>query len=148
MFIPYVASVVILSLALYGLWHVLRDLWAAFLAAELEKAAGASLLVVVRDGERWIEGALRCLLQEVTGNPFWCDVVVVDYGSQDLTPGILDRLAAYYPLLNVVHLPPDARPVAEGFALCQGGLVYVLDFANRIRFEDASPVIQATVRRQ
>jgi hypothetical protein len=62
--------------------------------------------------------------------------VVVDSGSSDLTPLILDRLAGTYQLLKVVHVAASCRPAVEGMAFCQGEVVYVLDLINRVSCAD------------
>jgi hypothetical protein len=135
LFFSYIASVILLSLALYGLWHVVRDVWEAYHIHRVNDPMSVSLLLIVRNTEQQIEGMIRYLLQEVAADSFWCELVIVDYASDDITPAILDRLAIDFPQLKVIHLAPAARAVADGMAFCQGEVVYVLDFVNRLRCE-------------
>jgi len=127
----YLSNVVIISLALYGMWTVCQDLWHSYLSVRREKIR-ASLLVVVCNVEEQVEYMVRYIAQTVTDDDNWYDVVVVDYGSDDLTPLVLDRLAVEYPVLKVVHLTCDSRPVADGLSFCLGDTVYILDFVNRL----------------
>lgn len=135
MFFSYFASVVMVSLALYGLWHIVRDIWNAYLAPRWDHAPRASLLMVVQNVEQQVEGMIRFLIRDIAADPAWCDIVVVDYGSEDITPSILDRLARECPLLKVVHLAGCSRPVSVGITFCQGEVVYVLDFVHRLKYD-------------
>ncbi|MDR3562399.1 MAG: glycosyltransferase [Negativicutes bacterium] len=142
MFFPYITCVVLVSLALYGLWQLTRDVWQAWFQAGLEHSFRASLLLVVRNSQEQIEGMIRSLLLETAADRKWCELVVVDHASEDITPSVLDRLAAADPWIKVVHLPAAARPAAEGIALCQGELICVLDFINRLRPDEFPAVLQ------
>ena len=137
---------ILLSLAVYGLWHIVQDIWGAWVALRGDKRICASLLMVVRDSEQQIEGMVRDLLRLMEGDSFWQEVVIVDYASTDITPAILDRLAARYSQVQAVHLSGAARPVAEGIALCHGEVVYVLDFVNRLYAEDLVSVVNRIQR--
>lgn len=136
MFTSYGESIILVSLAIYGLWHVLRDLWNAYLAPNLPAVPSESLLLVVKNAQNQIEGMVRHLLREAEISERWCDVVIVDAGSHDLTPAILERLALIYPVLKVCYLTADVRPIPQGMALCQGEVVHVLDFVNRLSADD------------
>ncbi|MDR3560104.1 MAG: glycosyltransferase [Negativicutes bacterium] len=142
MFFSYVVSVVLVSLALYGLWHLLRDLWAACFAAGLAQLLRASLLLVVRNNEEEIEGIVRALLSEMSEEGFWVELVIVDHASEDITPAIIDRLADYYPQIKAVHLPAAARPAVEGIAFCRGEMVCLLDLTGRLRSEDLATAVR------
>lgn len=148
MFFPYALSVILLSLALYGLCQVIRDVWKLFFWPEGTKAPRISLLLVVRNLEYRIEGLVRYLLQEVSDDVRLYDIVVVDYESEDLTPDILDRLAVAYPALKVVHLPLTCRPVHEGLSFCQGEMVQILDFVNRLSADQAVAAIRRLACRE
>lgn len=147
MFFSYIASVVMLSLALYGLWHILRDIWNAYLAPRWDTTPRASLLMVVQNAEQQVEGMVRFLMRDIAGGPAWCDIVVVDYGSEDITPSILDRLAAECPVLKVIHLAGCSRPVSVGITFCQGEVVYVLDFVHRLKCDQFMTAMGTLVRK-
>ncbi|HEY3425094.1 MAG TPA: hypothetical protein VGL27_09880, partial [Negativicutes bacterium] len=85
MVISYTASVIMLSLAMYGLWCFLHDLWDWFLDPRLSKLPSTSFLIVVKNREQEIEDMLRYLVREIEATVVPCDVVVVDYDSDDLT---------------------------------------------------------------
>jgi len=141
LFFSYVTSVMLVSLALYGLWHIIREAWQTCFAARLQHSFRMSLLVMVKDSQEQIEGIVRSLLQETADNLKWCELVVIDHASEDITPAILDRLASAYPQIKVVHMPAAVRPAAEGAAFCQGEVICMLDFISRLKPEDFPEVI-------
>lgn len=147
MLFPYWLTVIIVSLALYGLWHFGRDLCALWTGSGPGRPLSASLLVIVRNAEDTVECHLRRLLGETLLDSPWREIVVVDHGSDDLTPAILDRLAAVSAVLKIVHLPPDARPVGEAMPFCCGDIVEVVDLVNRLGNADWDAAIRMLVRR-
>lgn len=147
MFIPYWLTVLIVSLALYGLWHFGRDLFGLWSGSGRARPLSASLLVIVRNVEDSIEYQLRHLLGETAFETVWREIVVVDHGSDDLTAPILDRLAADCPRLKIVHLPTASRPVGEAISFCQGDVVEILDMVNRLGSTDWAAAVRMLVRR-
>lgn len=131
MVLSYTAAVVLLFLAIVGLWDILQDLSDWLLRPKLMVRPSTSLLIIVRDREQEIEGLVRFLLGEITQESFR-DVIVVDVGSVDLTAAILDRLADHYPILQVLHISREERPVAAAMPLCRGSVVHVLDLNTRL----------------
>lgn len=136
MYFSYIASVVMLSLAIYGGWLLIRDIWEAFIEPRLASMPNASFLIIVKDCENDIEDLMRFLLHEIENNDADCDVVVVDNNSQDLTPSILTRLADDNPFMQVVTVPHGARPAADGLPLCRGGVVHVLELGKRLSSDE------------
>lgn len=147
MLFPYWLTVLVVSLALYGLWHFARDLFSLWPCFGRVRPLSASLLVIVRNAETTIECHLRHLLSETVQETAWQEIVVVDHGSDDLTAPILDRLAAGCPRLKVVHLPPAARPVGEAMSFCRGDVVEILDMVNRLQSADWGAAVRMLVRR-
>lgn len=132
MYFSYFASVIMLSLAIYGGWLLIRDIWDMFIEPQLAPMPNASFLVIVKDCENDIEDLMRYLLREIENNDADCDIVAVDNNSHDLTPSILSRLADDNPLMQLVIVPHGSRPVAEGLPLCRGGVVHVLEVGKRL----------------
>jgi hypothetical protein len=136
----------VLSLALYGAWHFIRSVWNDFLMPQLDEQPEISLLVIIRDAENQVEGIIRLLLREFVTRSIYCDIVVVDHASQDLSPLILDRLALEAPMLKVVHLSLGARPINDGMPFCGGRIIHVLDFVNRLQVENFATTIRLVCR--
>lgn len=137
MFFSYTVSVVVVSLAIYGLWCFAKDLWDWYLEPKLIRPPSATFLIFVKDLEQEIEDLIRYLIYEIEMADIECDAVVVDCGSSDLTPEILERLAVDVPFLTVVNLPASSvRPVTETLPLCRGTVVHILDLITRMKGND------------
>lgn len=63
---------------------------------------------------------MRYLLREMESGGHEYDAIVVDCGSEDLTPVILTRLADEFHALTVIKGGQAVRPVAEALPLCRG----------------------------
>ncbi|SMC39655.1 hypothetical protein [Sporomusa malonica] len=146
MFLSYSVSIVIVSLALYGLWYVIKDVWNWFITLELVQLPDASFIVLVRNMEYEIEDLIRYLINEMEDGGHEYDAVVVDCGSDDLTPTILKRLAGEMPALTVVLSSRTMRPVAEALPLCRGSVVHVLDLTSRLKSEEFVAVVASLLR--
>ncbi|CVK19913.1 hypothetical protein [Sporomusa sphaeroides] len=146
MFLSYSVSVIMVSLALYGLWHLIRDIrnWVTTFA--FVRLPGASLVILVRNLEYEVEDLIRYLANEMADGGQECDAVVVDCGSDDLTPIILSRLAVEIPALTVVSTERAARPVTEVLPLCRGAVVHVLDLTSRLQIEQFTAVVASLLR--
>lgn len=136
MYFSYIASVIMLSLAIYGGWLLIRDIWEMFIEPRLAEMPSASFLIIVKDCEQEIEDLMRYLVQEIENNDSDCDIVVVDNNSNDLTPSILARLADDNPMLQIIRVSNGSKPVAEGLPLCRGGIVHVLEIGKRLSGEE------------
>jgi len=136
LFFSYTMSVILLSLAMYGIWYFIRDLWKWWLAPRFVSVPSCSFLVVVKDLDYRVEGLLRYLAHEIERAEVDCDIVVVDVSLDDLTSVILERLAEELPDLSIMSFPTGIRPVGEAIALCRGAVVHVMDLANRMSAED------------
>ncbi len=132
MFFSYTASVLLLSLAIFGGWCLCRDLWRWFLEPSLARLPDGTLLIFVKNQENGIEELMRCFLLDLNNSEAGYDAVVVDCGSTDLTPLILERLTADEPLVHFMVLRENFRPAGEMLPLCRGSIVHVLDMTGRL----------------
>ena len=58
------------------------------------------IITPVRDEERHIEATIECVLRQTVRPEKW---IIVDDGSADQTGTVVDRYAAQYPWIQVVH---------------------------------------------
>ena len=135
MYFSYAVSVIMLSLAIYGAWLLVKDIWTLFLQPRIVEMPSASFLIVVKNFEHEIEDLIRYLMREIEAVGTSCDVVIVDNHSNELTPAILARLQEELGL-TVLTLPAHPRPVAEALPLCRGAVVHVLELGNRLSAEE------------
>jgi len=86
-----------------------------------------TLLAPAYDEEAVIEDFVRKVVPTLTQGS---ELLIVDDGSVDATPTILDRLAREHPLLRVVRHPVNrglGAALATGFATARGDVVVTLD---------------------
>lgn len=146
MFLSYTASIVLLSLALYGLWYVIKDIWNWIHTLEFVRPPDVSFVILVRNMEHEIEDLIRYLVKEIVDGGHECDAVIVDCGSDDLTPIILKRLATEMDTITFVTGTSVARPVAEVMPLCRGAVVHILDLTSRLNVEQFMVVVSSLLR--
>lgn len=132
MFFTYWASVVLISLAIYGILCLMYDLWGRYMQTGFRYQASVSLLILVKDREQDIEMLVYDLTGRMERSRLTCDAVIVDCGSDDLTYDILSRMRELSPALDVVRLAGSLRPVSEALPLCRGEIIHVLDLTCRL----------------
>lgn len=134
-------SWLILILAAYGLAALISMAAAACrrAAAGGGRTSPVSLLCVVRNKERIVEGLVRELLSIALEGERGAarEVVVVDDHSTDDTPAILDRLARRCPSLRVVSMA-ELRAHGEsaldvGVFMCSGPVVMLLNVGGQVQ---------------
>lgn len=145
MYFSYIFSVIILSLAIYGAWLLVKDIWTLFLQPEIVEMPSASFLIVVKNAEHEIEDLIRRLMREIERAGTDCDVVVVDNHSYDLTPAILRRLEEELGL-TVLTAPASLRPAADALPLCRGAVVHVLELGTRLSSEECMMAVCTLLR--
>ena len=146
MFLSYWVGVILLSLAIYGLWCLTIDCWEWYIKPKFLHLPSASFLFIVKDMEQEIEPLMRHILREMEAASITCEAVVVEAGSEDLTPRILIYLAGECSLLKLVHLPRDERPIPKALPACEGAAVYVFDLVNRMDAKECLAAVHEILR--
>lgn len=99
-----------------------------------------SVVLPVRDGERTIVDRVEHVLEALTDmSREISEVVVVDDGSKDSTPEVLDELRSRYPQVRVVrHTRPRGLEAAgqTGLERATGDLVFIQETEAELRIED------------
>ena len=91
------------------------------------RAPAVSALLPVHNGERYIESALRSVMDQTLRE---IEIVAVDDGSTDSTPEILARLAAEDPRIRILRQEPNvglATALNRGLEVCRGEYVARMD---------------------
>lgn len=146
MFFSYTMSVILLSLAMYGMWCFLHDSWKWWLEPRLVPTPSCSFLIVVKNLDEEIEELLRFLAKKIENSDINGDIVVVDVSSDDFTTAILEKLAHDIEIITVVVRTAGQRVVSDGMSLCRGQVVHVLDLSNRLNAEDFMITVCALLR--
>lgn len=136
MFFSYTMSVIMLSLAMYGLWCFLHDSWKWWIEPRLVPVPSCSFLVAVRNLDGDVEDLFRYLVWKVENSDIECDIVVLDVSSDDFTAAILERLASESDIMSVVVVPIGQRALGEAIPLCRGKVVHILDLSHRMNIEE------------
>jgi glycosyltransferase involved in cell wall biosynthesis len=105
-----------------------------------------SVVIPVRDGEQRIVNRVEQVLEaltDLTSNA--SEVVVVDDGSKDTTPEVLDELNSRYPQVRIVrHSRPRGLEAAgqTGLERATGDLVFIQETDTAVRIEDMRRLLQ------
>ncbi len=106
----------------------------------MTKAAKMSVVLPVRNGEHLIIDRVEQVLDALADmTRDVAEVVVVDDGSQDSTPEVLDELVQRYPQVRVVrHSRPRGMEAAgqTGLERATGELVFIQESDTSVRVED------------
>lgn len=137
-----------MSLALYGICCLIHDAWRWGMSARYARGnPSTSFILVVKNLDLEIEWVIRCIEQEIEKAGVDCDLVVVDCGSNDLTPSILEHMKEESDVIEVLHVKDGARPVAEALPLCRGAVVHILDLANRLNGDECKGAVRMLLSR-
>ncbi|WP_161604657.1 glycosyltransferase family 2 protein [Roseiconus nitratireducens] len=105
-----------------------------------------SVILPVRDREREITGRVERVLEALTGlTREAAEVVVVDDGSRDATPEVLDELRAIYPQVRVVrHSRPRGIEAAgqTGLERSTGDLIFIQESDAEVRLDDLQRLLR------
>lgn len=140
MTLSYEMGVTLLSLALFGGWCFLQELWCWLIAPRVLPRPRLSFLLLVHDIEQEVEALLRHLQLELETAEVDCDVIVLDCGSADLTPEISARLENEFANLRLVRA--ESADVRRALMECRGEVVHVLDTVHRITPDALLPTVR------
>jgi hypothetical protein len=132
LFFSYTASVVLLALAIYGMWNVGKDCLEWLAQSRCSSLPSISIVLYVRDAEYVIEDLLYCIFHELDKDANYIDLLLVDGGSQDLTFAIMERMTAEREEVRLIALAESYRSVHDVLPLCRGGSIHLFDLANRL----------------
>jgi glycosyltransferase involved in cell wall biosynthesis len=112
----------------------------------MKSTPDVTVIMAAYNGLPYIERALDSLVSQTIGLENM-QVIVVDDGSTDDTPAILDRLAAAHPSFEIIHKPkPNSGGAARGRNLAlqhvRGRYIFFLDQDDYL----ADDTLEATVR--
>ena len=154
MLLPYTAGVVLVSLALYGLWQVLKDVWGCLTSLRGASVPPASLVVIVHNMENDVEHLMRFLISQADlvndyAEEGALDIVIVDAGSTDLTLPILLRLseqARFFSVISIAKVSKQVLPILEILPLCRGAVVHIFDLTGRLNKNEFKTALRSLVQ--
>ncbi len=100
----FVVSIIVWTLALYGLFEIIKNIVYICTYTKLN-TDGIYFLVVVKNQEENIEGFLRNLLFRIIyGKEEVKNILVVDLNSKDNTKKIVENLEKEYEQINLLNI--------------------------------------------
>jgi len=132
LFFSYTVSVVLLALAIYGVWNVGKDCLEWLTQSRRSVLSSMSIVLYVRDAEQVIEDLLDCVLHDIEKEAPFIDLLLVDGGSQDLTLAIMERMTAEREEVRLIAFAESYRSVHDVLPLCRGASIHLFDVANRL----------------
>lgn len=100
----FIASVVIWTLSLYGLFEIIKNI--IYISTYTKfKADGIYVIIAVKNQEERIEGFLRAILFKIIygREEFLKNIIVADLKSEDKTKEIAKKLSKEYDSLKVLN---------------------------------------------
>lgn len=146
MFLSHMEAVILMSLAIYGGWVILNDLWEMAVRMHDKAVPTLSLLLIIRDIELETEMLVRELVREISRQDAECDLVIANCSSDGFTGRLLGRLAEELELVKVVDVPCTLRPVEGALPMCTGKAVLVLDLGGRLPYGECVTIVNRLLR--
>jgi len=108
-------------------------------------APRVSVVMAVRDGDRWLSDAVESVLAQ---SETALELIVIDDGSTDRTPALLDALSRSDPRIRVFHQSPAGLAAALNRGVAEARAPYVArldadDLAHVTRLERQVAVMEA-----
>lgn len=132
MTVGYEEGIIIISLAMFGLYAIIEELW--HIKWKSKSASTVTILLVVQNAEASLEYLLRAILDEIVSHR--AELIVADVTSGDRTRAILHRLAEETDVIRVIHSETKRQAIADGVAIARGDFVHVCDLVHRIDTEE------------
>ena len=141
MTLSYGASVILLSFAILGLWCFFKELWTQIVKEHLFTIPKITFFILVKNIEDDIEEMLRHLALEIENSKCECEVILIDYTSEDLTYPIAKRLAKEYAPLISVYDESSFNDMKLSLLCCEGKIMHIIDMTKCFEPKEFVPLI-------
>ncbi|TWU42395.1 glycosyltransferase family 2 protein [Novipirellula artificiosorum] len=112
----------------------------------MKRSTKISVVLPVRDGENRITARVQHVLEAIAGlTREIAEVVVVDDGSRDATPEVMEEIRSRYPQVRVArHSRPRGMEAAgqTGLERATGELVFIQESDSDVRIEDLQRLLK------
>lgn len=135
MTVGYEEGVIIISLAMFGLYAIIEELW--HIRWRSQEASSVTILLIVQNAEAVLERLVRTILEDcVTSEQ--TELVIADVASTDRTRAILYHLAEETETLRIVHSETKRQAIADGMVIARGDFIQVCDLMHRVNAEECT----------
>ena len=107
----------------------------------------ASVIIPAWNEERRIPASLQQVAAFVDGQPYPVEIVVVDDGSDDATPTIVEQFARQYPFVRLIRNPHGGKGMAvkTGVAQAEGRYLIISDTDLSVPIEELPKFLPPTL---
>ena len=130
MTVGYESAVIIISLALFGIYCLIEEV--RTYCSRSRTLPPVTILLIVQNAEYEIEQLVRTAVKRLAGG----ELIVIDIASNDMTRPILARLAREHNAVRIVHRTADCHAAADGIAAARGDLICICDTVHRMTTEE------------
>lgn len=128
MTVGYEEAVIIISLAMFGLYAIIEELW--HINRYSQDVASVTILLIVRNMEEEIERLIRTICEEhIRGER---EIVIADIASTDRTRALLVRLADEAENIRIIHSDTARQAVIDAMAIARGDFIQICDLVHRV----------------
>ncbi len=127
MTVGYETAVIIISLALLGIYCLIEELWQH---RKQKTMPPVTVLLIVQNAEYEIEHLVRTALNIIERHAD-SELIIVDIASNDMTRAILARLAEKDERICIIHRTAEHHAITDGIALARGHIIHLCDLIHR-----------------
>ena len=142
MTVGYETAVIIISLALFGIYCLAEELWQY---KRRKNIPPATVLLIVQNAEYEIEHLVRTAMRIIDRHAD-SRLIVVDIASNDMTRHILARLAEADERIGILHRAVDHSAVADGIARASGHIIHLCDLVHRTDTDNTLAYLEQLAR--
>lgn len=142
MTVGYETAVIIISLALFGIYCLAEELWQY---KRRKNIPPITVLLIVQNAEYEIEHLVRTAMRIIDRHAD-SELIIVDIASNDMTRAILARLAEADERINILHRAVDHSAVADGIALASGHTIHLCDLVHRTDTDNTLAYLERLAR--
>lgn len=142
MTVGYETAVIIISLALFGIYCLIEELWQY---KRRRPMPTVTILLFVQNAEHEIEHLIRTAMRIVEQHVD-SELIVVDIASNDMTRAILAHLAEEEEQIRIIHRTAEHHAIAGGIALARGQIIHVCDLVHRTDTDSSLAYLERLAR--
>lgn len=142
MTVGYETAVIIISLALFGIYCLVEELWQYH---RRKPMPAVTVLLFVQNAEHEIEHLVRTVLR-ITEKHSDSELIVIDIASNDMTRAILAHLAEEEESIRIIHRTAERHAIRDGIALARGHIIHLCDLVHRTDSDNCLAYLERLAR--
>lgn len=127
MTVGYEEAIIIISLAIFGLYAMIEELW--HIKWHEQDTQDATIVLIVQNRESDIEHLIRSTCEYLDNR---CELVIADVASTDNTRIMLNRLIQDSDLVRIVHADSIRQGITDSISIARGSIIHICDLVHRL----------------